>query len=139
MDSPRPAPVWRARINEQGQLIPREVGRWAGFLSRLRGRDVEVIVRPERKHRSLNAGRYYWGVVVAAGSEWSGYEPQEFHDAMKAIHLPRKQLVLPTGEQIETLASTHDMDTEAFGEFVNRVIRWLLHQGCPVPDASEVA
>ena len=139
MDAARPVPIFRARVNEQGKLCPREAGRWAGFLARLRGRDVEVIVRVERKHRSLNAGRYYWGVVVAAGVEWSGYEPQEFHDAMKAIHLPRKQLVLPTGEILETLATTHDMDTEQFSEFTNRVKRWLAGNGCLVPEASEVA
>ena len=139
MDSPRPAPIFRARVDEQSKLVVLEVGRFAGYLSRLRGKTVEVIVRPERKHRSLNANRYYWGVVVAAGSEWSGYEPEEFHDAMKGVHLPRKQLVLPTGELIDTLASTHDMDTEAFAEFVRRVIVWLAGQGCPVPEASEVA
>lgn len=139
MDAPRPVPIFRARIDEQGKLVPLEVGRFAGYLAKLRGKDVEVIVRPERKHRSLNANRYYFGIVVAAGSEWSGYEPEEFHQAMKGIHLPRKQLVLPTGELIETLASTHDMDTEAFAEFVNRVIRWLSLNGCPVPEASEVA
>lgn len=131
--------MFRAKVNEQGQLAPFEVGRYAGMLARLKGKTVEVIVRPERKHRSMNANRYYWGIVVAAGSEWSGYEPEEFHQAMKGIHLPRKQLVLPTGEQIETLASTHDMDTEAFGEFVNRVVKWLAEQGCYVPASSEVA
>ena len=138
MDAPKPVPIFRAQVHD-GKLVMREHGRWAGYLAKLRDRDVEVIVRPERKHRSMNANRFYWGVVVAAGSEWSGYEPEEFHQAMKGIHLPRKRLVLPTGEEIETLASTHDMDTEAFSEFVNRVVRWLAQQGCPVPDASEVA
>lgn len=139
MEGPRPVPIFRGKVDEQGKLGALEAGRFAGYLARLKGKNIEIIVRPERKHRSLNANRYYWGIVNAAGSEWSGYEPEEFHDAMKGIHLPRKQLVLPTGEVIETLASTHNMDTEAFSEFVNRVVRWLAHQGCPVPEASEVA
>src|SRR5258706_615336 len=133
MEAPRPVPIFRARIDESGHLHLLEAGRWAGYLAKLSNRAVEVILRPERKHRSLNANRYYWGIVVAAGSGWSGYEPEEFHQAMKGIHLPRKQLVLPTGEGVDTLASTHDMDTEAFSDFVNPVGRWLVHQGCPVP------
>lgn len=139
MDAPRPVPIFRARVNEQGQLQPREVGRWAGFLSRLRGKDVEVIVRPERKHRSLNANRYYWGVVAACGAEWSGHDPEELHEVWKGMFLPRIQYVLPTGELVDRPGSTADLDTEAFSAFVNKVIRWLLEQGVNVPDSSEVA
>ena len=139
MDGPKPSPIFRGRVDEQGKLQPREVGRFAGHLAKLRGKDVEIIVRRESKTRSQNSNRFYWGVIIAAGSEWSGYEPEEFHVAMKLIHLPRKKLVLPTGEEVETVATTHDLSTEAFGEYINRVVRWLAEQGVVVPLSSEVA
>lgn len=139
MDAPKPVPVFRAFVDQQGQLRPREVGRWAGFLARLKGKSVEVVVRTERKHRSMKANAFLWGVVYAAGAEWSGYEPEEFHVAMKLLHLPQKEMVLPTGEVIQTVGSTRELDTEQFGAYVNKVVRWLAEQGVPVPSSSEVA
>jgi len=139
MDAPKPAPIFRARVDEQGKLVPREVGRWAGYLARFKGRDVEVIVRVERKHRSLKANAYLWSVVYAAAAEWSGHEPKELHQVLKRMFLPPHKLVLPTGEEIEAPGSTRELDTEQFGLYVNKVVRWLAEQGVHVPASSEVA
>lgn len=139
MDAPKPVPVFRARIDDLGHIRPTEVGRFAGYLAKLRGRDVEVIVRPERKHRSLNANRYYWGVVLAAGAEWSGHDAEELHEVFKGRFLPVREIVAPTGEVLTLPSSTADLDTEAFGNYVNAIIRWLAEQGVHVPQASEVA
>lgn len=139
MEAPKPVPVFRGRVDEKGILSAREVGRFAGYLARLRGKDIEIIIRPERRHRSMNANRFYWGVVIAAGSEWSGYDPEEFHAAMKFLFLPRVHMTLPTGEEVERPGSTAQLGTEAFAEYVNRVVVWLSQQGCPVPNAGEVA
>lgn len=139
MDAPKPVPIFRATVDEAGALRPREVGRWAGYLAKLRGKDVEVTVRPERKHRSLKANAYLWGVVYAAASEWSGHDAEELHEVFKGRFLPMRQVVMPTGELLDAPGSTRELDTEAFSEFVNKVIRWLAEQGVHVPDASEVA
>lgn len=139
MDAPRPVPVFRARIDEMGHIKPAEVGRFAGYLARLRGKNVEVIVRPERKHRSLKANAYLWGVVYAAAQEWSGHDAEELHEVFKGRFLPRRQVLMPTGELLDAPGSTRELDTEAFGEFVNSVIRFLAEQGVHVPQASEVA
>lgn len=139
MDAPKPVPIFRARVDEQGALRPFEVGRFAGYLAKFRAKNVEVIVRPERKHRSLKANAYLWGVVYAAASEWSGHDVEELHDVFKGKFLPRRQVVMPTGELLDAPGSTRELDTEAFGDYVNRVIRFLAEQGVHVPQASEVA
>ena len=139
MDAPKPVPIFRAKVDEHGRLQALEAGRFAGYMARLRGKVVEVTVRPERKHRSLNANRYYWGVVVAAAAEWSGHEPEEMHEVWKALFLPRVQVLLPTGELVDRPGSTTELDTEQFSDFVNKAIRWLGEQGVPVPASSEVA
>jgi len=139
MDAPRPVPVFRARVDEQSKLVVLEVGRFAGYLGRLRGKPVEVTVRPERKHRSLAANAYLWGVVYAAASEWSGHDAEELHEVFKGRFLPVRQVVMPTGELLDAPGSTRELDTEAFSEFVNKVIRWLGEQGVNVPQSSEVA
>lgn len=70
MEGPRAVPIFRAVVNEKGQLTPKEVGRWAGYLARLRGKHVEVTVRPERKRRSLNQNSWYWVAIVPAVQEF---------------------------------------------------------------------
>ncbi len=137
MDAPRPAPVFRAQVDEQGRLRPREAGRFAGYLAKLRGRDVEVMVRPERKHRSLSQNAYFHGVVVPCIAEWSGMTQSETKDGLKRRFL-LKTVVLPTGEEMETVPSTRDLDMEQFSSFLSECIAWAGQSGCPVPTASEV-
>jgi hypothetical protein len=68
-------------VNEQGQLTVKDVGKWAGFLSRLKGKVVEVQVRPERKRRSLNQNSWYWVAVVPAVAQYlSEATGREFSD-----------------------------------------------------------
>jgi hypothetical protein len=139
MEGPRPTPIFRARVNEQGGLCPVEVGRWFGYLAKMKGKQVEVIVRPERKHRSMSQNRYLWGVVYAAASEWSGHDSEELHQVFKARFLPGRQIVLPTGELLDGPGSTADLSMEDFSAYVSKVIRFLAEQGVHVPSADEVA
>jgi len=139
MDAPKPVPIFRARVDDEGKLRPREAGRWTGYLAKLRGRDVEVTVRPERKYRSLKANAYLWGVVYAAASEWSGHDAEELHEIFKRQFLPSRQIVMPTGEVLDAPGSTRYLDTDQFAAFVGKVTRWLAEQGVHVPQSSEVA
>ena len=48
-----------------------------------------VSVYPAERSRSMNQNAYYWGVVIEALSEHTGYRPEELHELMKARFLPR--------------------------------------------------
>jgi hypothetical protein len=126
-----------ARISEQAQLCPVQVGRWQGFLSRFRGRNVEVTVAPERKQRSHSQNAYFHGIVVPCIAAWSGMSLEETKTALKWRFLKRT-VVLPTGEEVEYTPSTAKLTVEEFSKFLEECIAWSSQAGNPVPQ-SEVA
>jgi hypothetical protein len=93
-------------------------------------RDGEVTLTIERKHahRSTAANRYYWGVVVAAISEHTGYTPEETHEALKTLFLPKKlAMVEKNGEVVNELViggSTTKLNTVEFSDYVTRIREW---------------
>lgn len=131
-------PIFRATVRE-AKVRMEDPSRWRGYLSRYEGRRVQVTVRPDRDARSLKANAYLWGVVYAALADWSGHEPEEIHDAMRAMFLPTRELGLPDGRTAAALTSTAGLDSEAFGSYVEKVKRFGAEQGLHIPDPNEVA
>jgi hypothetical protein len=115
------APVFNASV-ENGTLrfAEGEKQRMAQFVRSLKG-DVSVTVKKRTKPRSSHQNRYYWGVVVAMLSEYTGYEHEEMHDALKLLFLrkPAHAPGLP-----DTLRSTSDLSTKEFEDYLERVRRW---------------
>jgi hypothetical protein len=115
------APVFNASV-ENGTLrfADGEKQRMAQYVRSLKG-DVSVTVKKRTKPRSSHQNRYYWGVVVAMLSEYTGYEHEEMHDALKLLFLrkPAHAPGLP-----DTLRSTSDLSTKEFEDYLERVRRW---------------
>lgn len=107
--------------------------------------DCEVEIVIERKHatRSVQANRYYWGVVLKAISEFTGYDANETHEAMKALFLP-KELTFCDGNgevqgEIVIGGSTRKMNANEFYDYVERVRRFAaekLSLNIPDPDPN---
>ena len=73
-------------IVENGKLTLAEPQTFIGYLHTLKG-DVEIIVRPRRKKRSLNQNQYYWGVILKLIADSTGHTPEEVHHFMKSEFL----------------------------------------------------
>ena len=86
----------------------------------------------------MSQNRYYWGVILATLSEWSGHEPEEFHDFFKESWLHPVTRELPNGNEMTAIPTTTALTVEQFSEYVDRVVRWAAEQGVHVPDANEV-
>jgi hypothetical protein len=58
-------------------------------------RDGEVFVRVQRAYatRTARQNRYYWGVVIDLISEHTGHTPNETHEILKQMFLPKKTAV----------------------------------------------
>jgi hypothetical protein len=112
--------------------------RFAGRMARLEGRRVRAAFRRESAGRTLSQNRYYWGVVLATLSEWSGHDPEELHDYFKGF-LKTQPRELPGGATLDVHPSTTSLTVEEFSAHVDKVVRWAAEQGVNVPDASEVA
>ena len=94
----------------------------------------EFEIRPA-KGRSSQANRYYFGVVIKAFSEHTGYERDEMHEllAMKFLRIEDDPL---TGAPRRK--RTPKCDTAEFHEYVERCRRFAASElGISIPDPNE--
>jgi hypothetical protein len=108
-------------------------------------RSCPVTVTVERQHatRSDQANRYYWGVVIEHISEHTGYTPEETHDALKTLFLPKRLAMLgENGELHSDLViggSTTALNKVEFYEYCERIREFALDKlgvRIPAPDPA---
>lgn len=106
------------------------------------GKEIEVIFRRKRKHRSDPQNRYYWGVVVEmirAGMKEMGDKvtPDQVHEFLKWRFLRTQKIDEATGEVLyEYAGSTADLSTVEFSEYVEKCCQFaaeFLGVSIPLP------
>ena len=119
------------------------VRRWTQIQDRLaRCRDGEFLIVIERQHatRSSNQNAWYWGVIVEAISEHTGYEADEVHEILKAKFLPKKLAVATgNGEIVDEFVvggSSAKLNKLEFGEYCEAIRRWAARLDIVIPDPS---
>lgn len=93
----------------------------------------EVSLRPRKKTRSLNANAYYWSAYVHPWTEWMRDEwgdptitTEQAHIELKKAVLGTKELIKKdTGDVIELVPTTHDMDKDDFGIYLDKAAEFL--------------
>jgi hypothetical protein len=125
-----------------GRFALRNQQGFSEFIAHVRD-GSELIVTFEKAHatRSTQANRYYWGVVVHAVAEHTGYTAEETHDALKTMFLPKKLAMLDgNGEvhgELVIGGSTTKLNKVEFGEYVTRIREFaLLKLGLDIPSPS---
>lgn len=108
------------------------------------GKEVEVIVRRKRKHRSNPQNRYYWAVVVPIIREgimdsWGdNYSKEKTHDLLKAEFLYDEKPNEETGEFIRIIKSTKECSTTEMMEYIEECKKFATEWfGVSIPDAGE--
>lgn len=129
---------FEAEVLKDGTFTVKDKGRWLGWLMRHAGKKVTVTLSREKRIRSHAANRYYWSMLVPIFSELTGYEKDEAHELLKSMFLKR-EVVLPGGETVEMIGSTAKLDVKEFGEYCDRIIRWMAERGWYVPQRGEAA
>lgn len=115
-----------------GRLDIRNRKRFSEALRRMR--DGEVLITVTRKHatRSVQANRYYWGVVVDLLSDHTGYTPDEIHEVLKAKFIPKKLAVSDGNGEIKGEfvigGTTTEMNKLEFGEYITRIREWAAEE-----------
>ena len=100
-----------------------------------------LSVERESVTRSVQANAYYWGVVVKALVDHTGYTPDEMHDLLKIQFLP-KDVALASGNGTVVAAfviggSTTGLSTGEFYDYVERIRMWAFEKldvDMPPPD-----
>lgn len=106
-----------------------------------RRRDCQVLIRVERvqANRSLRQLRFYWGAIVQALSEHTGFTPDEMHEVLKGKFLP-KMLAITNGNgeivgEFVIGGSTGKLTIEEMATYINDIQIWAASElGVVIPD-----
>lgn len=88
-----------------------------------------LTLEDAKEARSFRANRFYWGAVVSAISDKTGYTKDEIHDILKHKFNRRTVADPQTGEVIEVDGSTQRMIQADFTIYVDSCIRWASELG----------
>ncbi len=124
-------PVFKATLRA-GKILIIDRPAFDRYLAGRKDGNYEVIVRRERVQRSLNQNSYYWGVVIPLLVQWSGYEDEEVHDALKQRFLTEHR-----EGGLDHVRSTSQLTTTEFTEYIERVRQLAAEHGVYVPDPGE--
>lgn len=121
------------RVDEEGRLTFDDPAAFARVRGALRGRDVQMLVEPKRKPRSLAENNYYWGVVIPIISEWSGFTPEETHLALREHFLCE----FDRTHGLMRMKSTADLSTVDFEKYMSNIRMWASDNGLFIPLPNE--
>jgi len=87
-------------------------------IEELEGKRIEIDLKVRRKNRSLDQNAYYWGVVLAAISDFTGYDVEDLHNHFK-YNLLKKDV-----GNLNTFKSTSNLNTKEFTDYIDKIIRF---------------
>jgi len=118
-----------------GKAIPDNAIAFSRHVSSLELHRIEIIVRKQRRNRSNQQNRYYWGVVVALFKEYCGYDdPDEMHDALRM-----KLLTAHQDGPLPTVRSSAGLTTVEFEDYMLRCRKLAAEMGFQIPEPNEVS
>lgn len=123
----------------KGQLILSDPTAWRSAVAKHEGRDVWVTVRRQFVSRTLQANRYYWGVVVDHVASYIGESAEETHELLKQQFLKPRSIELLDGRGLSMPPSTRLLSVEEFAAYIERVKVWAAQfLGLNIPDSDQV-
>lgn len=112
-------------------------------LRRMKDGEVLITIEPRKAARSSQQNRAYWGLVVEAISDHTGYSPEDVHEILKAKFLPKRLAVADgNGEIVGEYViggTTTKLNKLEFGEYMDAIKRWAAEEldiVIPDPDAG---
>lgn len=122
-----------------GKLHVRAWSKLAAAITRWRDGEYTITIARKHAHRSSQANRYYWGVVIALLSEHTGIDPDDLHLYLKARFLSKKLAICNgNGEIVDEYVlggSTAALNVVEFYEYVQRIKQWALESlDCVIPE-----
>ena len=130
-------PIFEGRIIN-GEPRIRNLKEYQAWLSTLEGKEIDIEVSKHHSQRTHPQNNYYWGVVIALMSDWTGFTPQEMHDTFKNMFLKETRRS-KQGKAYDVVRSTASLTTQEFGDYVEKCRMFASMQGLVIPDPNEDA
>jgi hypothetical protein len=126
-----------------GRLDVRNRKQFEAQLRRMKDGAIQITVERVHATRSVQQGRWYWGVIVELLSDHTGFTPDEMHEVLKAKFLPKRLAVAGDNgvivDEFVIGGSSAKLDKLQFGEYCEAIRRWAaeeLNVVIPDPDAG---
>ena len=130
--------MFAARIDTVGNVTPDEANKTRGRLARWKNRRVLITVVKWSQPKTQPQLGYYFGPVLDAWSDYTGYDEDEMHRELKRAYLaPRLAISRLTGEERQELPSLADLTQEEMSAYLDRCLREGRQLGIVFPDPSE--
>jgi len=93
--------------------------------------------------RSVALNAYYWSVCIDLVSEETGFSPEEAHEEMKRLHLPKALVAQRGNGRIKDLkvfeGTTTDLSNEEEWRYIENIQIWAATTlDCVIPDPVHV-
>jgi hypothetical protein len=122
-------------VNREVKFLDR--AKWLADIASHEGEIVTVSIEKKRENRSMNLNSYYWGVVVRLLSDYTGFDKDEMHEALKYKFLYAKKKV--GDDWVEYTKSTTKLTNTEMVEFIESVKRWAAEAfNVYIPDPNEL-
>ena len=132
-----------AGVVENGKL-PLAVGQLiAKAIRGMEGKRLVISIREQKRRRSNNQNRYYWGVVIPAVAEMfrehgNATDEEEVHSYLKEhVGGLNRLLIDPDGKRRPVVRSSASLNTAEFEEFMEKVRAWAAGFGYQIPLPNE--
>lgn len=139
MESPK---LFRGRVDDQGKLVVLEVGRWAGVLTKLRGKAVQVSISAEPQTHTRSQRGWYRAVIVpevaAFLSEAKGYviSNEQAHELLKQAFIG--VLTVEVAGVVTTVGiSTKTLPPAEFSDFCTSILAHFAGLGLEIPTPED--
>lgn len=128
-------PIFRGEV-KAGRIVLESPGEFRAVIAKFEGSAIALRIHKFRNKRTLSQNAYYWAVIIPLLGESCGYDDEEMHDALKHRFLRDREnekagLVL--------VKSSAELNTKAFGEYVDSCIRLAAELGVVIPSPGEYA
>jgi hypothetical protein len=119
--------------DELGNIINTRMSQM--ILGKFEPSKIRVTVAPNREKRSLEQNAFYWGVIIPAYCETTGYTPKEQDRVFEDLFAPRKVLK-HRGREIVTTVHCKDLSPGEFAEYINRILVEAAEMNINIPPAD---
>lgn len=129
------------QLKFEGKIIgkkfePKDPSSFLKAVNNLEGKDVSMSIgeHKNKKPRSDEQNRYYWGVVIEILSNELGYEKDQMHDIIKWKFL---KCPVNISEDMWSVRSTTDLSTSQFEDLMTKIRSWAsINLGIFIPDPN---
>ena len=122
---------------KNGKVTFGDRARFNSDVSQYEEKTIEIIVREQKKRRSLNLNAYYWSVAVKLLSEHTGYDKDDMHEILKSMFLRTRYKL--NGVWVDGTKSTTKLNSKEMIEFIDNVKRFASTElSVYIPDPNDV-